>query len=75
MSAFDVLRERINLVEVAGRHTDLRLSGRAYVGRCPRPDHEDNNPSFHVYSDGRFHCYGCGWHGDATDFWAGVKGV
>lgn len=75
MSTFDVVRERIDLVEVAGRFTDVRHSGRAYVGRCPHPDHGDENPSFYVYPDNRFHCYGCGWHGDATDLWAGVKGV
>ena len=46
-----------------------------HVGRCPHPDHEDENPSFHVYPDGRFHCYGCGWHGDVTDLWSLVKGV
>jgi len=75
VSAFDVLRERIDLVAVAGQYTDLRSSGRAYVGRCPHPDHEDENPSFHVYPDCRFHCYGCGWRGDVTDLWAGVRGA
>jgi DNA primase len=76
MSAFDVLRERIDLVEVAGRFTDLRPSGRAHVGRCPHPNHEDRNPSFHVYPDeGRFYCYGCRSSGDVTDLWASIRGV
>ncbi len=75
MSVFGFLRERVDLAELAGRHTDLRPSGRALVGRCPRPDHEDRTPSFHVYADRRFHCYGCGWHGDATDLWAAVNGI
>lgn len=75
MSAFELLRERVDIVELAGRHTDLRHSGRAYVGRCPHPDHDDSNPSFHVYPDRRFHCYGCAWHGDVTDLWAIVNGV
>ncbi len=75
MSVFGFLRERVDLAELAGRHTDLRPSGRALVGRCPRPDHEDRTPSFHVYPDRRFRCYGCGWHGDVTDFWAGVNGM
>lgn len=75
MSVFGFLRERVDLAELAGRHTDLRPSGRALVGRCPRPDHEDRTPSFHVYPDGRFYCYGCGWCGDVTDHWAGVNGL
>jgi DNA primase len=75
VSLFDLLRDGVDLVELAGRNTDLRFSGRAYVGRCPHPDHEDRSPSFHVYPDRRFHCYGCGWRGDVTDLWAGVNGL
>jgi DNA primase len=75
MSAFEFLRERVDLYELAGRHTELRPSGKAYTGRCPHPDHQDQNPSFCVYPDGRFHCHGCGWHGDVTDLWAGVNAL
>ena len=70
---FEKLRGEVDLVQLAGRYTELRPSGRASVGRCPRPDHEDQNPSFHVYEDGRFFCYGCRWHGDVVDFWAVIK--
>jgi DNA primase len=75
MSAFEFLREHIDLSDLAGRYTELRPSGKAYAGRCPHPDHEDQNPSLYVYPDSRFHCYGCGWHGDVTDFWAGVNAI
>ena len=75
MSVFGFLRERVDLAELARRYTDLRQSGRALVGRCPHPDHKDRTPSFHVYPDGRFHCYGCGWHGDVTGLWAAVNGI
>jgi DNA primase len=75
VSVFELLRAQVDHVELAGRYTDLRSSGKTHVGRCPHPDHKDKNPSFHVYPDGRFHCYGCGWHGDATDLWAVVKGL
>lgn len=43
-----------------------------YFGEIPRdrkvkcPRHADKTPSLHVYDDG-FHCYSCGWHGDAVD--------
>jgi DNA primase len=73
MSIFEKLREQIDLAELAARYTDLQPSGRALVGRCPRPDHDDTNPSFHVYPDGKYSCYGCRSHGDVTDLWAAVK--
>jgi DNA primase len=39
--------------------------GRA-VGLCPF--HADKNPSFTVFRDNRFKCFGCGEHGDPVDF-------
>jgi DNA primase len=75
VDVFETLRKQIDLTELAGRYTDLKPSGRALIGRCPSPDHEDTNPSFHGYPEGRFFCYGCRWHGDVTDLWAAVKGL
>jgi DNA primase len=75
VSAFGFLRERIDLVDVAGQFTALRPSGRAYFGRCPYPGHRDESPSFYIYPDSRFYCYGCRSSGDVTDLWSGVKGV
>jgi DNA primase len=75
MNIFEMLRERIDISELAGHHTELKPCGQALVGCCPHPDHEDESPSFHIYDDRRFHCYGCMWHGDVTDLWAAVKGL
>jgi DNA primase len=75
MSIFEILRQRLDLPELAGRFTELKPSGRAVVGRCPHPDHDDEHPSFYVYDDHTFHCYGCRWRGDVTDLWAAVKGL
>jgi DNA primase len=75
MNLFEMLRERIDLSELAGHHTELKPCGQALVGCCPHPNHEDTNPSFHIYPEGRFFCYGCRWHGDVTDLWAAVKGL
>ena len=75
MNPFEIVREQIDLVELAREYTEMRPSGRAYVGSCPHSDHEDRTPSFHVYPDRRFRCYGCGFRGDATDLWATVNGV
>jgi DNA primase len=75
MSIFEMLRERVDLAELAGHYTELKPSGQALVGCCPHPAHEDESPSFYIYDDRRFHCYGCRWRGDVTDLWAAVKGL
>lgn len=67
-------RERIEraknenpIVQVVGRYVELRPSGMNLVGVCPF--HEDKIPSFTVYPNtGKFHCYGCGKHGDVINF-------
>jgi DNA primase len=75
VSIFEELREQLDLAELAARYTDLQPSRRALVGCCPNPDHDDEHPSFYVYPDARFFCYGCRWHGDVTDLWAAMKGL
>ena len=57
-----------DMVEVVSGRTQLRrASGSRYTGRCPF--HEDHEPSLAVYpASKRFHCFGCGAHGDVIDF-------
>jgi len=73
MSIFETLQGHVDLAELAGRFTNLRVSGDKLKGRCPFPDHEDSSPSFYVYTDGHFRCYGCARRGDVVDLWAGVR--
>lgn len=42
-------------------HSVLNLSnvGRRIYIRCPAGTHRDSTPSFVVYPDGGFHCFGC----------------
>lgn len=75
MNIFEMLREQIDLAEIAARYTDFQPSGRALVGRCPHPEHDDEHPSFYMYPDSKFFCYGCRWRGDVTDLHAAVKGL
>ena len=43
-----------------------RKSTSIYVGLCPL--HSESTPSFHVCSDKqKYHCFGCGAHGDIFD--------
>ena len=59
--------ERVDVVALIGRHTDLRKAGTLFKGCCPF--HEEKTPSFVVYpTDGHYHCFGCQAHGDAVDF-------
>jgi DNA primase len=75
MNVFELLREQVDLVELARRFTEMSRAGRLVRGRCPLPTHQDSSPSFFIYPDSRAHCFGCGFHGDVVDLWAAVKGV
>jgi DNA primase len=62
----DELRLRTPLAAVIGRRIRLARSGRQWKGCCPF--HGEKTPSFYVYEDGHYHCFGCGAHGDAIGF-------
>jgi hypothetical protein len=69
----DDLKAAILLADVVGRRVQLTRRGKRYLGRCPF--HRECTPSFHVYVDGHFHCFGCGEHGDVFDFVMKTEGV
>lgn len=67
-STLDTLRDRADLANLF-RETgsDLRKEGDHFKTHCPV--HEDDTPSLSINPDrGTFHCFGCGWSGDAFDF-------
>lgn len=45
---------------------NLRQSGERLIGLCPF--HEEKTPSFFIFGDNHFHCYGCQEHGDSISF-------
>ena len=65
-SFLDELRTRTPLAAIVGRRMRLARSGRQWKGCCPF--HGEKTPSFYVYEDGHYHCFGCGAHGDAIGF-------
>jgi DNA primase len=65
-SFLDELRVRTPLPAIVGRRVRLAKSGRQWKGCCPF--HGEKTPSFYVYDDGHYHCFGCGAHGDAIGF-------
>lgn len=44
----------------------LRRSAGRLMGKCPF--HTDDSPSFVIYANNTFHCFGCNANGDAIDF-------
>jgi len=61
------LLSRVDIVEVVGRHVELKKSGANHMGLCPF--HGEKSPSFSVSATKQFyHCFGCGAHGDAIRF-------
>lgn len=55
----------------AGLH--LRQKGSRFWTCCPL--HGEKTPSMCFFPDGKFHCFGCGLHGDAADLYAALHGV
>ncbi len=61
------LLNRIDVVEVVGRHVTLKKAGANFQGLCPF--HNEKSPSFSVSPTKQFyHCFGCGAHGSAISF-------
>jgi DNA primase len=71
---FDLVKERVDIVQLVGERVQLRKSGRAYSGLCPF--HAEKTPSFSVDPDRRtFHCFGCSEKGDVFDWVMKMDGV
>ncbi len=61
------LLSRIDIVEVVGRHVELKKAGINHKGLCPF--HGEKSPSFIVSPTRQtYHCFGCGVHGNAIGF-------
>ena len=58
---------RVDIVEVVGRHVELKRGGSNLMGLCPF--HAEKSPSFSVSPAKQFYyCFGCGASGDALRF-------
>ena len=66
---FETVREQISLPDAAQLYGISCRNGNV---RCIF--HADNTPSMKLYDD-HFHCFGCGAHGDVTDFTAQIYGL
>lgn len=73
MSVFEAVRDQVDVAQLAGRYTQLSRAGKLLRGRCPV--HDDSTPSFFVYPDDHFYCFGCTAGGDVVDLWADIRGL
>lgn len=60
------IKRRVSLSEIVGETIRLKRSGSGFIGCCPF--HKEKTPSFHVYADGHYNCFGCGANGDVINF-------
>jgi DNA primase len=61
------LLARVDIVDVVGKHVQLKKGGANFVGLCPF--HNEKSPSFSVSPTKQFfHCFGCGKTGNAVGF-------
>lgn len=51
----------------------VRKSGGNFVALCPL--HAEKTPSFTIFPDNRYHCFGCGSGGDVIDLTMKLRGV
>lgn len=71
---FDLVKERIDLVQLIGERVALRRAGRAYVGLCPF--HAEKTPSFNVDPERRsYRCFGCQESGDCFTWLEKMDGL
>lgn len=62
-----ILKDKLNIVEVAGNYISLDKKGATYWACCPF--HHEKTPSFAINeSDQYYHCFGCGASGDVIKF-------
>jgi hypothetical protein len=62
----DELKARVSLADIAADYLALKPAGRAWTALCPL--HVERTPSFLVFPDNRFHCFGCHQSGDVIAF-------
>lgn len=61
------VRDRVDIVDLIGRHVGLKKAGRTWKGLCPF--HHEKSPSFIVSPErGTYHCFGCGEGGNVFGF-------
>lgn len=69
----EALRVPIPLLYERETGRSLRFVSHRYCGLCPF--HEEKTPSFFVFDDNHYHCFGCGAHGNSIDFLINIRHI
>ncbi len=72
-SVIERVKAKLDIVEEIGAVVPLKKSGKAWRGLCPF--HGERTPSFYVYPDGHWRCFGCNEHGDLITFIEKTQGL
>ncbi|HEY7850949.1 MAG TPA: DNA primase, partial [Ktedonobacterales bacterium] len=72
-SVIERIKQKLDIVEEIGATVPLKKSGKAWRGLCPF--HGERTPSFYVYPDGHWRCFGCNEHGDLITFIEKTQGL
>ena len=68
------LKEKLNIIDVAGSYVTLERRGGTYWACCPF--HHEKTPSFAINeADQYYHCFGCGESGDVIKFVQAMENV
>lgn len=68
------LKEKLNIIDVAGSYLTLDRRGATYWACCPF--HHEKTPSFALNeSDQYYHCFGCGESGDVVKLVQNMENV
>jgi len=74
LDAKERVRQAVDIVDLVGKHIQLRRQGRNYVGLCPW--HDDSRPSLQVNPERQsFKCWVCDIGGDVFSFVMKMDGV
>lgn len=66
-SDVELVKERINIIDIVGDYVKLTKSGANWKGLCPF--HQEKTPSFTVHEEKQiYHCFGCAKGGDVLSF-------
>lgn len=75
MEDLDAIKSDPGVLRIYGSKTKLNKIGNKYSGICPLTGHTERTPSFTIYQDMRFQCFGCGKSGNVFQFLEDVDSI